>query len=252
MPLPLSPWLITPNPRPQAHWRLFCFPYAGGAASIYQSWGGALPPQVEVCAIELPGHGRRLMEPAIAQLDTLIQHLKAAVQPWLDKPFLFFGHSLGALIAFELARSLQQHQQPTPKLLWVSAARAPHLRSPDPPMHQLPPADFVAELRRYSGTPDEVLANAELMDLLLPMLRADFELLETYRYENQAPLSCPIAAFWGEADAIVNSEEVKAWHIYTDQTFTLDKLTGDHFFIHQPQLLAYLTAQLRKLISLVD
>jgi medium-chain acyl-[acyl-carrier-protein] hydrolase len=198
-----------------------------------------------VCAVELPGHGRRLSEPPIAQIEILIQRLSASIQTWLDKPFVFFGHSLGALIAFELARSLQQQQFATPDLLWVSAARAPHLTSPNSPIHQLASADFIAELSRYSGTPAEVLANAELMELLLPMLRADFALLETYCYREQPPLTCPISAFWGEHDAIVSSEEVEAWHLHTNQMFSLKKVNGgDHFFIHQPSLLHYLMTQL--------
>jgi len=252
MSLPITPWLITPNPRPQANWRLFCFPYAGGAARIYQPWATALPSNVEVCAVELPGHGRRLTKPPITQLATLIQHLEIAIQPWLDKPFVFFGHSLGALVAFELARSLRQHQCPIPALLWVSAARAPHLISPNPPIYQLPQADFIAELRRYSGTPDEVLANAELMELLLPMLRADFALLETYRYHDQAPLTFPITAFGGEADAIVSLEDIRPWQIHTDAAFTLERVAGDHFFVHNPQTVSLLIQEIARLSHSYD
>jgi len=205
-----------------------------------------------VCAVELPGHGRRLMEPPITQLDTLIHHLEIAIQPWLDKPFVFFGHSLGALIAFELARSLRRHQSPTPDLLWVSAARAPHLKSPDPPIHQLSSADFIAELRRYSGTPDEVLADVELMELLLPMLRADFALLETYCYQEQAPLTYPITAFWGEADAIVSLEDIRPWQIHTDAAFTLERVAGDHFFVHNPQTVSLIIQEIARLSHSYD
>lgn len=244
MPSTTTPWLINPNPRPLAHRRLFCFPYAGGAARTYQPWTTALPPQIEVCIVELPGHGRRWAEPPITQLAPLIESLQIAMQPWLDKPFLFFGHSLGALIAFELARSLQNHYNLLPDLFWVSAARAPHLPASNPPLHLLPKADFMAELRRYSGTPEAVLANAELMALLLPMLRADFRLLETYRYQEQGPLSCPITACWGESDTIVSPEEVKAWGIHTNHAFSLEKISGDHFFIHQTPLLQRLMVKL--------
>jgi medium-chain acyl-[acyl-carrier-protein] hydrolase len=190
-----------------------------------------------VCAIELPGHGRRLSEPPITQIEILIQRLSTSMQTWLDKPFIFFGHSLGALIAFELARSLRTHQRPGPELLWVSAARAPHLVPNTPPIHALPRPDFIVELRRYGGTPDAILENEELIELLLPSLRADFSLLETYRHQPQVPLSCPIRAFWGAQDEIVALADMKPWRIHTDQIFELERLEGTHFFIHQDQSL---------------
>ncbi|MEM9767571.1 MAG: alpha/beta fold hydrolase, partial [Cyanobacteria bacterium P01_D01_bin.71] len=182
----------------------------------------------------------------------LMPRLETALQPWLDKPFIFFGHSLGGLIAFELARSLRHHQQSLPEALWVSAARAPHLPAMEPIMHTLPEADFIAELRRYSGTPNEVLDNAELMGLLLPMLQADFALLETYDYQAQAPLPCPITAFWGDRDAIVSFEEIEPWQRHTDKTFTLEKLAGDHFFVDCPQILPLITQKLVQLLAFLN
>lgn len=186
-----------------------------------------------------------MAETPIAQLEVLIQHLGTALLPWLDnRPFVFFGHSLGGLISFELARWLRYCQRPTPELLLVSAARAPHLSATEPPIHQLSRGDFIAQLRRYSGTPEVILENAELMELLLPTLRADFALLETYCYRPQAPLPCAIAAFWGDRDGIVSPEEVESWRIHTEKTFSLEKVAGDHFFVHQPQFLQLIAAKL--------
>ncbi|MGD1861541.1 MAG: thioesterase II family protein [Leptolyngbyaceae cyanobacterium] len=248
-----TPWLSVPRPRPQASCRLFCFPYAGGAARIYQSWATALPSTVELCAVELPGHGKRLAEIPTANLNRLLPALEAALRPLLDKPCIFFGHSLGGLIAFELTRSLQRQPQSSPQALWIAAARAPHLPLNEPLMHTLPNADFITELRRYSGTPNEVLNNAELMALLLPMLRADFALLETYHYQAQTPLTCPIVAFWGEQDAIVSLEEIKPWQLHTDRSFALEKVAGDHFFINRPQILAPIIQKLTQFsASLTD
>ncbi|MEO0405787.1 MAG: alpha/beta fold hydrolase, partial [Cyanobacteria bacterium P01_A01_bin.135] len=232
----MTPWLSCPKPNPQARQRLFCFPYAGGSSRIYWDWPQQLP-QVEVCLIELPGRGRRMADPPITQLSQLVPQLSQALLPWLDRPFACFGHSLGALMAFELSHWLRQHQQPMPNHLWVSAARAPHLTSPDPLIHGLPRAEFMVELRRYNGTPAAILENVELMDLMLPTLRADFALLETYRYQARSPLPCPVAALWGKADDIVAPEEIEPWQVHTQGAFSLTAIPGDHFFIHQPQAL---------------
>ncbi|NEQ47706.1 MAG: thioesterase [Leptolyngbya sp. SIOISBB] len=248
MPLPTSPWLSCPTPNSQARLRMFCFPYAGGAAQIYRHWSVALPPVVEVCAIELPGHGRRIAEPPMTQLAQLVDHLGTTLLSGLNQPFIFFGHSLGALIAFELTRWLRSRQLPLPDLLVVSAARAPHLALTEPPLHQLPKADFLTELNRYGGTPQTVIQNDELMELLLPTLRADFALLETYRYQAQALLSCAIAAIGSKQDAIVSLDEVKSWQTHTAAKFSLDEISGDHFFVHQPQLLPLIASKLEHLV----
>lgn len=237
-----TPWITCPNPRPQAPWRLFCFPYAGGSARIYRDWGFLLSPRVEVCPVELPGHGRRMAETPLTQLDSLVQNLGELLLPLLDRPFACFGHSLGGLIAFELARWLRSHQQPEPLHLWISAARAPQLPITDPPIHTLPKAQFMAELLRYNGTPAAVLENAELMELLLPSIRADFALLETYRYQPQPPLACSMTALAGTQDPIISFDEVIPWQIHTVGAFSLHVVPGDHFFIHQPSVLRFLEA----------
>ena len=247
----MTPWLSCTTPSPTAALRLFCFPYAGGGGTwIYRNWGRALPSFVEVYSIELPGHGRRLTETPIAQLDVLIASLAKAMRPYLDKPFACFGHSLGGLLAFELIKYLQQNAQLYPVHLWVSATRAPHLPTPKPLTHTLPDKEFIAEIQRYNGIPSKILSNPEFMQLLLPALRADFTMLETYRYSQYPPLSCPITAFWGEDDKTIEQTEIAAWSQHTSNVFSLQGFLGDHFFIHQPQVVSVLDSSFSKLPSL--
>ena len=231
-------WLSCTQPNSKATARLFCFPYAGGGAWIYRTWGQSLQSLIEVHSIELPGHGQRLIEEPVTQLESLIASLAKAMEPYLDKPFAFFGHSLGGLIAFELIKFLHQSVRVYPFHLWVSATRAPHLPHPRAPIHMLPDGDLIREVQRYNGTATEILNSAEFMQLLLPALRADFTILETYSYKEHPPLPCPITAFFGENDTITSEREVAAWKKHTSQKFSLQKFSGDHFFIHRPETLS--------------
>ncbi|MGH2506509.1 MAG: thioesterase II family protein [Ktedonobacteraceae bacterium] len=227
-----TPWIICPRPQPQAQLRLFCFPYAGGGASLYRTWHQTLPPTIEICPVQFPGRENRLTEQAFTQVEPLIQDLYNAISPYLDKPFAFFGHSMGALVSFELTRYLRQKAGLSPQHLCVSAHRAPHLPDRHTPIYQLPYPEFREELRHLNGTPEGVLQNEELMQLLLPTLRADFTLCETYTYDPQEPLACPIAVFGGTEDDKITSAELQAWHDQTQNAFVLHMLPGDHFFIH--------------------
>ena len=152
--------------------------------------------------------------------------------PYLDISFACFGHSLGALLAFELCCWLRHNADLTPEHIWVSAAPAPHLSLKRVPLHKLPDKDFIHMLKSYGGTPTSVLDNAELMAMTLPILRADFALLETYQYQSTKPFSCSITAFWGSQDATVDKEEVADWQVHT-QDFSLKEVDGEHFFIRQ-------------------
>lgn len=231
----LDPWIRGLAPNPQAKLRLFCFHYAGGSASIFRAWTGALPALIEVCAVQLPGRETRLREPAFTHLPEVIQALTPALRPYLNLPFVFFGHSLGALIAFELTRQLRREDQPEPVHLFVSSHRAPQIPDPDPPIHQLPEAEFIEKLRELNGTPEEVLQSAELMQLLIPVLRADFAVYETYAYSSDAPLECPISVFGGLQDKEISRDELLAWREQTQNTCTLRMFPGDHFYLHQAQ-----------------
>jgi medium-chain acyl-[acyl-carrier-protein] hydrolase len=248
MTLPIfNPWIVCSHPRPQAKLRLFCFHYAGGGTLSFRGWSNHLPPTIEVCCIQLPGREQRLADPPFTRLEPLLQALVPAILPTLNQPFAFFGHSMGALIAFELARSLHHTHNNVPQHLFASGYRAPQLPNPDPPIHTLPDAAFINELRRLNGTPEAVLANRELMELLLPTLRADFALIETYTHRDEPALTCPITVFGGLSDPEVSQEELVAWQQHTQVAFSLQMFPGDHFFLHsaQSQMLRSMESSLR-------
>ena len=213
-------------------------------------WSDDLPLFVEVCPIELPGRGMRFGEHPFTQLEPLIQSLSQAILPSLTKPFVFFGHSMGALVSFELTRLLCQKHPLNPLHLFVSGHRAPHIPDPDPPINLLPEPEFLKELRRYNGIPDEVFNNTELMQVFIPTLRADFAVVETYAYAPSLPLNCPITVFGGIQDWKTNRDNLEAWQEQTHARFSLQFFPGDHFFLHSARslLLQSLTKQLRLLI----
>lgn len=243
---PFNSWLACHKPSPNARLRLFCFPYAGGGAAVFRNWSEGLPNDVELCPVQFPGRGNRLMEPPFTALSPLVQALAQALVPMLDKPFAFFGHSLGALVSFELARELRRHGF-QPAHLFVSAGRAPHIPHQGMSTHDLPEGKFLEELRRLNGTPEEVLKHRELMQIMLPLLRADFSVYETYKYSNEAALNCPISSFGGSRDRRVNQGDLEAWRDQTCDSFSLQMFPGDHFFLHtsQPLLLRVLSEELR-------
>ena len=220
---------------------------------IFRGWQERLPRTVEVCPVELRGRGRRLHEPPFTRLTTLIEATAEGLLPLLDKPFAFFGHSMGAMISFELARLLRKEHGLMPLHLFVSGRRAPHVPESDPPTYNLPDAEFLKELRRLNGTPQEVLEHTELIELMMPLLRADFEVVQTYHYAPGPPLDCPITAFGGLQDVEVRREYLDGWHNYTTVAFTLRMMPGDHFFLHTAQrlLLQILAQELQRIASVV-
>jgi medium-chain acyl-[acyl-carrier-protein] hydrolase len=229
---PTERWLAYREVNPRARLRLFCFPYAGGGASAYRGWAPALPPDVEVCPVQLPGRESRLREPPFDRPEPLVLALADALQPHLGLPFAFFGHSMGAMLSFELARELRRRGRPLPLHLFVSGRRAPQVPAREEDIHDLPEPEFVAKLRELNGTPEEVLQHAELMRLLIPVLRADFALNETYVFRPEEPLDLGISAFGGLGDAEVNREDVEGWREHVRGSFRLRMLPGDHFFLH--------------------
>jgi len=248
-----SEWVRYPRPKPQARLRLFCLHYAGGGASAFRTWEHNVPPEVELALIQLPGRENRAREKAFTYMPPLVNVLTDTLLPLLDKPFVFFGHSLGGLISFELTRALRRQQGPAPLHLFVSGCRAPQTPFPDSeePIRSLPDNEFIQKLREYNGTPEEVLQHAELMNLLLPVLRADFSLYETYVYQPEEPLACGISAFGGIQDPKVRREDVAAWKAQTRGPFALRMLPGDHFFLHsaQTQLLQAVSHDLIQILN---
>ncbi|NEZ59383.1 thioesterase II family protein [Adonisia turfae] len=224
-------WLRRGTPNPNASLRCFCLPYVGGSARIFQPWSQSLPDSVEVCALELPGHGTRLTEQPFDNWDAVLEAISQVILPLCDRPFVFFGHSMGALISFELARYCRRHNLPMPSHLYVSGHRAPQLPDPEEPVHNLPEQAFREKLTRLQGTPPAVLNNKEFMAMLLPVLRADFTLCETYSYVQEPPLPCPITAFGGTQDPTTQRGRLRAWRAQTQAKFTRHVLPGKHFFI---------------------
>jgi surfactin synthase thioesterase subunit len=190
---------------------------------------------IEVVPALLPGRELRLREPACTRLEPLIDSLTREIVPFLDRPFAFFGHSMGAIISFELARRLRWERRVEPEHLFISGRRAPQLPEQDPDIHQLPEAEFLTELEQLRGTPKELLEHSELMQLLIPLLRADFSVCHTYTYFPSTPLKCPITAIGGLQDDTTTRAHIEPWREQTTGAFRLHMLEGDHFFINQQQ-----------------
>ena len=237
----MKPWVRCPPRRRSVSARLFCIPYAGGGASVFAGWGGALPAGVDACAIQLPGREDRIREAPLGDLPTVVEELATALLPYLELPFAIYGHSLGALLGFELARYLRRHHGPMPRHLFVSAHRAPQLPDPNPPLHQLPDDEVIAELQRLNGIPAEVLHDEELISLVLPHLRADLTVAETYHYTADDSLDCPISVFGGLGDPLVSHAELLPWRDQTRTGCTIRMLPGDHFFIHSARAILLAT-----------
>lgn len=228
-------WIKCFKPNSTASLRLFCFPYAGGGASLFRSWHHQLPQEIEVCAIQLPGREDRIKEPPFTHILPLVQVLASVLRSYSDIPFAFFGHSMGALISFELTHQLCRQQQPTPVHLLLSGRHAPQLPEHSPLLHTLPNHEFLQELRDLNGTPAGVLDNPELVQLVLPLLRADLSICGTYVYLNRSPLRCPISVFGGIDDPNETGDRLQPWKTQTTSTFSLTMLPGNHFFLQTNQ-----------------
>jgi medium-chain acyl-[acyl-carrier-protein] hydrolase len=211
---------------------MFCFPYAGGGASAYRGWAAALPGDVEVCPVQLPGRESRLREKPFTHSEPLITAIGDALEPYMDMPFVFFGHSMGGMISFELSRELRRRGKTLPLHIFVSGRRAPQVPAREEPIHDLPEPEFIIKLRELNGTPEEVLQHSELMNLLSPILRADFSVNETYTYTQDEPFDFGISAFGGLGDVEVTKDDLELWRSQTRGRFRLRMLPGDHFFLH--------------------
>ncbi|MFP2926148.1 thioesterase II family protein [Pyxidicoccus sp. 3LG] len=236
-PSPNSPdrWFPTRKPLPDPRMRLFCLPFAGGSAAIYNGWGANLPVGVELCAVQLPGRERRLMEKPIDNLPALVDALLPVLAPLLDRPFAFFGYSMGSRISLELTRRLKVRNGPMPRGLLLGAAGPPRENDREP-IHHLPEAEFIAHLRKYDGTPEEILQHRELLELLLPTLRADFALAWWENGNHAVKLDVPISAFGAVDDKHVPVEKLERWREETSsEDFRVRHFDGGHFFIRQKQ-----------------
>ena len=218
--------------RPRAKYRLLCFPFAGGSASVFKNWQKFLPPSIEVVSVEYPGHGMRMGEPLANRWEPLMAMLLPELTTLLDKPLALFGHSMGGVFAFECARAMRAQHNTDALHLFISGARAVHLPFEDQRLYDLPDADLAARLGLLEGTPRELLDNPDILKMILPIMRNDMEVAGNYRYVPQAPLNCKLTALCGETDPIVSMEDAAGWQLQTTQKFVLKYFQGGHFFLN--------------------
>jgi surfactin synthase thioesterase subunit len=223
---------------------LFCFPHAGGGTTAFRRWAGALPAGVALWPARLPGRENRIFEPPFERMTPLVEAVGQAIEPYLTGCFAFYGHSMGAAIAFEVARLLRRRSLPLPASLFVSGARAPQFRRNHTPPQQPSDAELVDELRKLEGVPEEALADEEVMKVILPALRADSSLYRNYMYEEEPPLDCAIRAYGGEDDADITRAHLEAWSQQTRSSFALEMLPGGHFFVNSARFLETLARDL--------
>lgn len=199
---------------------------------MFRLWGQNLPPEIDMCAVQLPGRANRLHEPALDRIEALVDGVAQALHGQLDLPYAFFGHSMGAVLAAETMRALALRGEPPPVHLFVSGRRPSHVPDPNSPLAHLDDTAFVTEInRRYGGIPPELLAHADVMELLLPSLRADIRALERFDVRRGARLDCPITALGGADDLLAPLEHLQAWRDDTSHAFRVRQYPGDHFYL---------------------
>jgi len=214
--------------------RLFCLPYSGASAMVYSRWRRALPEWLQVCPLELPGRGMRMDEPLQRDIKALAAQLAVEISAQLDGPYALFGHSLGGLLAFELAHALRERGLPEPLALFASGTAGPARRDVSEYAIEKTDAQLITRLRELKGTAEDALANHELMQLMLPILRADFLLCGSFHYGEREPLAMPIHVFGGKQDS-VRAEQLLDWQEDTTTGFSLDMFEGHHFFLLQQE-----------------
>jgi surfactin synthase thioesterase subunit len=214
--------------------QLFCFAYAGASAASYLRWKRRLPAWIVVRPVDLPGHGARLGEPVEVSVPQMLERIYADLLPQLEPPFALFGHSLGSVVAFELAHRLHAEGRPQPIVLFASGGDAPSRRNAERYANLRTDAEFMAELERLEGTPAAALREPELMALTLPILRADFAACAAYRCPAERRIACPIQVFGGSRDT-TTSETLAAWGTHTTGAHWVDVLPGGHFFLHEQE-----------------
>lgn len=222
--------------------RLFIFPHSGSGAYPFRTMSASLPPWVELSILQLPGREALFGAPMYQSMKPLVEAIVPVIKPQLDVSFAFFGHSLGAHVAFEVARALRKQNISLPRGFVASGTRAPHLPSRRIPLHNLTTPRLIDELRRYGGTPEAVLQNQELMDIFLPPLRADLAIFETYSSMSDMPFEFPVTAFGGKTDHRTDPDELEAWKEHTTGGFSAQFFEGGHFYLLEQARNAFLAA----------
>jgi len=241
----ISPWFACFHPSSTSKIRLFCFPHGGGSPFFFRDWGTSFSQEFELFALNLPGRGNRIQDPLLRDMDDLATAIVDALQPYLDKPFAFFGHSVGALVCFEVARRLEAQGFPSPMRIFISAHEAPHRIAEKTPMYNLPDEELLKVVKELEVIPEGALEDQELADIVLPPLRADFQLAETYQFKGKE-LTAPISAFGGTEDPLVRQIELQEWERYTTGQCQLTMFEGDHFYLesHRSSLIEKISSQL--------
>lgn len=227
-----SKWFVNTIQNPSAPVQMFCFSFAGGGASVYSSWAKEMQADAEIFSVQLPGRENRFSETLLYSVHDVVSQLKASMHSVIDRPFVVFGHSLGALLAYEMTHALHRTYSIAPKRLIVSGKQSLSAVPRRKKIYDLPENLFIEELRKYKGTPEEVLCNQELRSLVLPILRADIHMFDTYCAESKPKLECPISAFGGNEDPFVFPEDLQGWAELTAKDFESHIFQGDHFFIN--------------------
>lgn len=254
----MSRWLRCYAKQSEPRLRLFCIPFAGGASSAYAQWRLPAELDAEIWGVQLPGRENRWREPRLTRHETVVAALLDELVPLADQPFALFGHSMGALLSFELARALRRDGGAMPVHLFLSACRAPHLPPWRPSVSPLPDAAFLARMHEMAvplGEPVPATdANDEVLLTLAPMMRADFQLCEAYEYVREEPLDVPITCFAAEQDREVRVDEMTQWRSHTTAEWGLHRYPGGHLYIKDaaPAVLSRIAADLRSLAEISD
>jgi medium-chain acyl-[acyl-carrier-protein] hydrolase len=229
----ISKWFLTQNPRPDAQFRLFCFPYAGGSAAAYAAWGKLIPPNVELVAIQPPGRANRMNEKLLTSVEQMADQISQVIAPLLDRPYVIYGHSLGAAVSFEFLHKLHERRLPPPIRYFCGARRAAHNAPRIPPIHDYPLEQFKSELRDSYGTSEMILNNPELMEIFAPILRTDFAAAYAYRRRPLVKLECEVSAFCGAADDKVLFEDMVGWQEHFTKAVDFKVFEGGHMFLDE-------------------
>lgn len=241
---PLRTWFRRRRSTVEAGTRVVLFPHAGGSASFFAPWHGTLTSSVDLLVVQYPGHEDRIREAPAESLVGLADAVAEVMRPLADRPLVLFGHSMGAALAYEVVRRLESRGLPV--RLFASGSHAPHRRRRGH-LHLLDNTELTTELRRLGGTATAVLDDADIRDVVLPTLRADYRLIETYRHEPGPALRCPVTVYLGDGDPDVGVEDASAWADLTEEAFDIKVFEGDHFYLvdRRDEVVADLQERLR-------
>lgn len=241
-------WFTQFTKKSNCRLRLFCFPFAGGSSSVYRDWADQLPDHIDLRVADLPGRGVRFSEPLIHDMEELVEQLADDFSSYQDTPFVFFGHSIGSLVSFNLARALRKRGMPMPEAMLVSGKKPPHFPAAQK-LHKLSDGPLTEALQNYNGTPEVVIGNPELMSIFLPIMRADFSLDENFQYVPEPGFDFPIYAFGGTDDSAVPPDALVEWQNHTVSHFDAKLFPGGHFYLHDDESKAKLLTEVNLILT---